>query len=132
MDPSSPRGGLFASLRGLLASAIGLLQTRLELLATEIEEEKLRLLGLLGYGIVAFLLLGAGIIFLAIFLTVLLWDSNRLLVLGLLTALFLICVGISLALAWRCAHAKTRLFSSSLAELAQDRAALSGREVGGP
>lgn len=126
-DPS-PQHGLFASLRGLLDTGLGLLQTRLELLATELEEEKLRFLGLLGYGAAAFLLLGAGIIFLAIFLTVLFWDSNRLLVLGGFTAAFLICGAIALAMAWRCAHAKTRLFSTSLAELAQDRGALAGQE----
>lgn len=132
MTTSSPRGGLFASLRGLFGTAIRLLQTRLELLGTEIEEEKLRLLGLLGFGAAAFLLLGAGIVFLAIFLTVLLWDSNRLLVLGGLSALFLICGLIALVMARRCAQTRTRLFSASLAELAQDLAALSGREVDGP
>lgn len=129
MAVSSPHSGLFASLRGLFSTGLGLVQTRLELLATELEEEKLRLLGLLGYGAAAFLLLGAGIVFLAIFLTVLFWDSNRLLVLGGFTAAFLICGGISLFMAWQCAHAKTRLFSSSLAELAEDRAALASQEA---
>ena len=124
--------GLFASLSGLLGTAVGLVQTRLELLATEIEEEKFRLIGLLGYGAAAFLLLGAGIVFLAIFLTVLWWDSNRLLVLGIFSALFLLLGGIALTLAWGCAHARARLFFASLAELTQDRAALSGREAGGP
>jgi uncharacterized membrane protein YqjE len=85
---------------------------------------------MLGYGAAALLLLGAGVVFLAIFLTVLLWESNRLLVLGGFTAAFLICGGIALLMAWRFAHAKTRLFSSSLAELAEDRAALEGRQGG--
>lgn len=122
--------GLFASLRRLLNTALGLLETRLELFATEFEEEKLRLLGLLGYGAVALWLLGTGIVFLALFLTVLFWESNRLLVLGSFTALFLVCGGIALFMAWRCAHTPTRLFSSSLAELAEDRAALAGRDDG--
>ena len=122
--------GLFASLRGLLGTALGMLQTRLELLVTEFEEEKLRLLGLLGFGAAALLLLGTGIVFLALFLTVLFWDSNRLLVLGCFTALFLVCGGIALFMAWRCANAPSRLFSASLAELAEDCAALSGLENG--
>ena len=130
MGVSSRDSGLFASLRGLFSTGLGLLQTRLELIATELEEEKLRFLGLLGYGAAAFLLLGAGIIFLAIFLTVLFWDTNRLLVLGGCTAAFLICGGIALLMAWRCAHAKTRLFATSLAELAEDRATLAGQETG--
>ncbi len=123
-------GGLFASLRGLLNTALGLLENRLELLATELEEEKLRLLGLIGYGALALLLLGTGIVFLALFLTVLFWESHRLLVLGCFTALFLVCGGMALSMVWRCARARTRLFSSSLAELAEDRAALGRREEG--
>ena len=107
-------------------TAIGLLATRLELLATEFEEEKLRLLGLVGYGAAAMLLLGTGMVFLALFLTVLFWESNRLLVLGIFTAVFLVSGGIALFMAWRCAQAQERLFSSSLAELAEDRAALAG------
>ncbi|MDE2442329.1 MAG: phage holin family protein, partial [Betaproteobacteria bacterium] len=74
------RTGLFASLKGLLGTSLTLLQTRLQLLATELEEERQRLLALLLWGAVAVLALGAGAIFLAIFLTVLLWDSQRLLV----------------------------------------------------
>ena len=130
MAAPSPHSGLFASLRGLCSTGLGLLQNRLELLVTELEEEKLRILGLLGYGAAAFLLLGAGIMFLAIFLTVLLWESHRLLVLGLFTMGFLGSGGIALFMAWRCAHAKSRLFSSSLAELAEDRIALADLDAG--
>lgn len=125
-----PRSGLFASLRGLFATGLALLQTRLELLATELEEEKLRLLSLLGYGAAAFFLLGVGMVFLAVFLTVLLWDSNRLLALGGFTAVFLIGGVIALFLARQQAHARSRLLAASLAELAQDRAALQGHDPG--
>jgi len=130
MAASAPAGGLSASLRGLLVSGIGLLANRLELFGTELEEEKLRLLGLLAYGAAAFFLLGAGVVFLGIFLTVLFWDSNRLLVLAIFTAIFLIGGGLALYKARSHAHAETRLFSASLAELVRDRAAL-GAEEGG-
>ena len=131
MAAPAQAGGLFASLRGLLASGIGLLHNRLELLGTELEEEKLRLLGLLAYGAAAALRLWTGAAFLAIFLTVLFWDSNRLLVLALFTAAFLIGGGFALYKARAHAHAQTRLFSASLAELARDRAALTAEERGG-
>ena len=125
----SPRArGLFSSLRGLLANSVALLQTRLELLSTELQEEKARVLGLLAYGAVALILLAAGTVFLAVFLTVLLWDSHRLLALGVATALFLGVGALSLAAAVRLARTKSRLFAASLAELAQDRAALEPRE----
>ncbi|HUY03056.1 MAG TPA: phage holin family protein [Rhodocyclaceae bacterium] len=131
MAAPAQAGGLFASLRGLLASGIELLHNRLELFGTELEEEKLRLLGLLAYGAAAFFLFGAGVVFLGIFLTVLFWDSNRLLVLAFFTAAFLIGGGFALYKARAHAHAETRLFAASLAELARDRAALTAEERGG-
>lgn len=127
VDPVGSGSGLFASLRVLLATSIELLRTRGELLATELEEEKLRLLSLLAYGFAAFFLLGFGLVFLAIFLIVLLWDTSRLLVIGGFTGLFL-CGGIvAVLLAMRQIRSGSRLFAASLAELAQDRAALQGQ-----
>ncbi|MRR52377.1 MAG: hypothetical protein EG825_15970, partial [Rhodocyclaceae bacterium] len=76
------------------------------------------------YGAAAFVLLAAGLIFLAIFFTVLLWDSNRLLVLGVITALFLGGGGVALTVCFSLARSKSRLFAASLAELERDRAAL--------
>ena len=70
-------------------TALALARVRLELLATEVQEEKARLLGLLVFGGAAILLLVAGIVFLAAFLTVLLWESHRLVVLGFFAATFL-------------------------------------------
>lgn len=119
--------GLYSSLRGLVAGGVALLQTRLELLSTEFQEEKARLLGLLAYGAVALILLAAGAVFLAVFLTVVLWDSHRLLVLGVFAALFLAGGALAAVVALRLARAESQLFSASLAELAQDRAELDRR-----
>ena len=114
-------GSLGSRLRSSIAGALGILQTRLELLATEFQEEKLRLGGLLGYAAAAFFFLGFGAVMLALFLTVLLWDSHRLLALGIFTALFL-AIGILAALAAaRIGRQGSRLFAASIAELAQDR-----------
>ena len=114
-------GSLGSRLRSSIAGALGLLQTRLELLATEFQEEKLRLGSLLGYAAAAFVFLGFGAVMLALFLTVLLWDSRRLLALGIFTALFL-AIGILAALAAaRIGRQGSRLFAASIAELAQDR-----------
>ena len=127
MKASPPNGGLFSSLRGLSATAIALLRNRVELLAAELEEEKLRLLGILMYGAAAFFLLGAGVVLLAIFLTILFWDSHRLLVMGGLTAVFLLCGLGAVLLVLRQARGGSKLFSASLAELAQDQQALQGK-----
>jgi uncharacterized membrane protein YqjE len=125
---SDPRRSLLDSTRTLLDTALGLLQTRIELLATEIEEEKARLLSMAAFGAAAFVLLNLGLVFLAITVTVLLWDNNRLLVLGLLSTAFLSGGGIALFLAIRGGRPRERLFSASVAELKKDRAALRGEE----
>ena len=121
MATPPPRSGLLASLRRLLASALKLAETRLELLVTELEEERLHLLVLVAYGVAAFFLLGIGTLFLVIFITVALWDSNRLLALGGFTALFLAAGAVTVYLAVRHAHTRKRFFASSLAELGRDR-----------
>ena len=123
MTESSSRSGLFASLRGLAATGLALLQTRLELLAVELQEEKLRLANVAVFGTAAVIFLAAGIVFLAVFLTVLFWDGNRLLALGVFSALFLGGGFACLLVARRHAQLPSGLFAASLAELAKDRAA---------
>jgi uncharacterized membrane protein YqjE len=123
MVEEPPREGLFASLRGLIATGVEILHTRLELLAVELQEEKTRLLGLLAFGAAALILLAAGLVFFAVFLTVLLWDNNRLLALAVFSALFLGGGFVSLLVAIRHARASSPLFAASLGELAKDRAA---------
>lgn len=114
-------GSLGSRLRGSVAGALGILQTRLELLATEFQEEKLRLGLLLGYAAAAFFFLGFGAVLLALFLTVLLWDSHRLLALGIFTALFLAIGLFAMLSAARIGRQGSRLFAASIAELKQDR-----------
>jgi len=121
-------GGLSDSLRRLTGTGVALVQTRLELLAAELEEEKLRLGNLLVFAAAAILLLDLGIVLLAVFLTVAFWDTDRLLVLGILTTAFLVAGAIAAAAAVRLARTRSRLFAASLAELAEDREALRGRE----
>jgi uncharacterized membrane protein YqjE len=122
MSETAPRGGLASSLRSLVSNGLGLLQTRLELLVIEAQEERVRLLSLLTYGALAFVLLSFGLMFLALLLTVLLWDSHRLLALGVFTAIFLTGGFIALIAMLRQARTPSRLFAASIAELAQDRA----------
>jgi uncharacterized membrane protein YqjE len=116
--------GLASSLRRLAGTVVAILQTRLELLSTEVEEEKVRLAGMLGYALAAFFFLGFGVILLALFLTVLLWDTRRLLALGISTGVFLVCGLVAAVAAMRRARAGSTMFAASLAELARDREAL--------
>ena len=126
------RRGLFASTRNLLATGVTLLHNRIELLGVELAEERVRLVSLLAYGGAAFLCIAAGLIFLAIFLTVLLWESNRLLALGVFSALFLGAGITSLTLAMSLARSGSKLFSASLAELRKDNEALAPSDTTRP
>jgi uncharacterized membrane protein YqjE len=116
--------GLFASTKGLLGTGVTLLYNRLQLLGVELAEERVRLVSMLAYGGAAFLCIAAGLIFLAIFFTVLLWDSNRLLALGVFSALFLGAGMASLMLAMSLSRSGSKLFSASLAELRKDSEAM--------
>ena len=126
------RRGLFASAKGLLGTSVTLLHNRLELLGVELAEERVRLFSLLAYGGAAFLCLAAGLIFLAVFLTVVMWDSNRLLALGVFSALFLGAGIASLMLTMSLARSGSKLFSASLAELRRDNQALTSGDAPRP
>lgn len=125
------RAGLFASLKGLFGTSLALAQNRLQLLGVELAEERLRLLSLLTYGAIALICLSAGLVFLAVFLTVLLWDSHRLLALGVFSAIFLGAGIATLLMAMNFARAGSTLFKASLAELARDREALAQGDAPG-
>jgi len=123
-EPSPPRPRLSESLHGIVDAGLQTVQTRLELLAVERQGEKLRLTELALNTVLAGLLLGFGLVFLMVFLTVLFWEEHRLLALGISTA---VCLGGGLLAASNAARAfrsGTKLFSASLAEFARDRAAL--------
>jgi uncharacterized membrane protein YqjE len=112
---------LSSSLKGLAATVLELLQLRLELLSVEAQEEVLRVGALLVYGAVAVAFLSLGVVFLALLITVALWDSHRLLALAVFTALFLLMGGVAAWLARERVRSGTRLFSASAEELRQDR-----------
>ncbi|WP_439517710.1 phage holin family protein [Hydrogenophaga sp.] len=112
---------LSSSLRGLASTVLELLQVRLELFSVEAQEEVLRVGALMVYGAIAVTFLSLGLTFLALFITVALWDSHRLLALGIFSALFLLAGGVAAWLARERVRSGTRLFSASLEELRQDR-----------
>lgn len=130
-----PRGGapasLSASARRLGASFLALGRIRLELLAIEVQEEKERAVAILFWAVLSALVGGFGLVFGALLLTVALWDSHRLLALGLSSGLFIALAAFGL---WRIRHLSSggaTLFSASLAELAADERVLRGAGAAG-
>ena len=127
-DPGSGRsGGLFNSLRVLAATLLAIAYTRLELLSTELEEQWEWLTSILVWALVALFCAGIGVALATLFVVVALWDSHRLLALGVLAILFLIGAAISWLVVRRKARAKPRLFAASLAELSKDHKELTPR-----
>jgi len=113
--------GLISSVKNITSTFVAIARTRLELLSIDIEEGWLRLISLLATAFVALFCLCFGVVLLAIFIIVLLWDTHRLLILGSLTGLFII-MGVLLYLkAARAFKSLPRLFESSIAELSKDQ-----------
>jgi uncharacterized membrane protein YqjE len=120
MSAPSADASTAARLRALLADVIELVQVRLELLTVEARQELARRTWMAMLTLLAVVFAGFGLIFLALFLTVLLWDSQRLLALGIFTAIFL---GGSLVLAlaaWLRARQGAQMFAATREELRRD------------
>lgn len=110
-----------ARVRGLFADIIELVQVRFELFTVEAREEIARLARMAVMGALAVVFVSFGLIFLAIFLTVLLWDSQRLLALGIFTTLFLGGGAVLAIVAWQQAKKGLRMFSATRDELRRDQ-----------
>jgi uncharacterized membrane protein YqjE len=108
-----------AALKNIAATLLAMVQTRLALLANEIQTQKHHALQQLGFGLALLFCLGLGVL-LAVALAVLLWWEQRILVLGLFTALFLGLAGYFYAALRRSSAASVPLFTVSLAELQED------------
>ena len=125
--PGDAGSGILHSLRNLAATLVALLQNRLELLVTEIEEERVRLLQLLLWAAGALLFLAIGALLLILLLVVLFWDTHRIAAIAVLAGAFL-ALGVGMAISVRNQmHARSRLFSTSLDELAKDKDQLTPR-----
>ena len=112
---------MFALLRSSVAALIDIGATRLELAATEYEEERLRLLRLLISTITTLLLLSMAVLLATTFVIVLMWDSHRLLAIGILTVGFALAALVS-ALGWRRRLSQKPAFmAATVAELQRSR-----------
>ena len=103
--------------RTLLSFAL----TRTRLAATELEEQALRLIEILIWLAAAAFFLGIAVLFAAILVVLVFWDSNRLLAAGLLAALFVIAGTGAALFARQLLRERPKLLAATLAELERDR-----------
>lgn len=124
--PPPDPGPTETRVRSWMANLLELLEVRAELLSIEARMEMQRVLLMAVFGVLGALCLAFGIMFLAVFVTVALWDTHALLVLGLLTAAF---AGGGLALlllARGKLQAMAGMFGGSREELRRDQQRLRG------
>jgi uncharacterized membrane protein YqjE len=122
----SEASGLFGSLRRLLATLLGIVSTRIELLANEWEEERLRLVRMILFALLAVFCFCMGMVLLTILIVVLFWRDNALLAAALLGGVYFAAAALFGWLLLRLLRQRTTLFSASLAELHKDRHQLGG------
>ena len=114
-------------LRRLGTSLLTLGRIRLELLAIEAQEEKERIAGLALWAVLAALLAGFGLLMLLVLVTVVLWDSHRLLALGGGSVVLIGAAVFAVLKVKGLVEQPSTLFQSSIAELRQDADALRHR-----
>ncbi|MEO8330885.1 MAG: phage holin family protein [Gallionella sp.] len=113
--------GLMESLKRMAGTLLAIIQTRLELLSSEMEEERLRVGQMMLYASVTLFFFGLATILLTAFVVVVFWDSYRLPVLAVFAIIYFAAGLLALNASRRLASEKSKLFSASLAEIAEDR-----------
>ena len=121
------RGGLFDSVKVLAGTLIAIAHTRLELFSTEIEEQRAWLGSMLVWTVVALFCAGVGVVLATLFVVIALWDTHRLLALGIPAILFLLGAVVAWLIVLGKARARPCLFAASLAELSKDHKELTSR-----
>jgi uncharacterized membrane protein YqjE len=116
----SRRGGLFDSVKVLAATLLAIAHTRLALFSTEIEEQLVWVSSMLVWTLVALFCAGVGVVLATLFVVIALWDTHRLLALGIPAILFLLGAALACLIVLGKAKATPRLFAASLAELSKD------------
>jgi uncharacterized membrane protein YqjE len=119
--PSEPQDSTAARLRLLLTDVVDLAAVRLDLLVVEARLETRRVAWMLALGVCGVVLLAFGVVFGAIWLTVLLWDTHRIAALTAFTVLFLAGGAVLLGLAWARMKQGARMFAATRAELQADK-----------
>lgn len=127
MTSPPPAASVSGAARRLSASVLALGRIRLELLAIEVQEEKERATALLFWSVLGALMVGFGLVFIALVATVVFWETHRVVALAIGAVVFVTLAVVSLRRVAQLAGEGTTLFQASLGELRADEAALRSR-----
>jgi len=111
---------MLGSVRELARTLLSFAETRARIAATELEEQVARLAEILVWAAAALFFGGVALVFVAILIVLLFWDSSRLLATGLLALLFLGIAATSGFIVRARLRERPKFLSATLAELKQD------------
>lgn len=111
---------MLGSARELARTLLSFAETRARIAATELEEQVARLAEILVWAAAALFFSGVALVFVAILIVLLFWDSSRVLATGLLAALFFGVAGVSALVARARLRERPKFLAATLAELKQD------------
>jgi uncharacterized membrane protein YqjE len=112
---------MLGRVRELARTALSIAETRAQLAAAELEEQALRWTEIALWAAFAAFFLGAALVFAAILVILVFWDSNRLAAAAIVAVLFVGAGGAAALLARARLRERPRLFGATLAELRKDR-----------
>jgi uncharacterized membrane protein YqjE len=119
-----PISGFLESVGQLLITAVEMVHTRLELVFTELQEGLEGLVGQVLWLLTAVIAGGLGLLFGGLALIFVFWDSHRVLVAVLVMCAFLLLAAVASRVVLAKLRVQRTMFSTTLIELAKDRAIL--------
>ena len=119
--PSASEPESATSLRAGLRALLNYAQTRAALAANELEEQVLRLLEVALWAAAALLLFSIALVFVALFVVLMFWDTNRLLAAGLVAAAFIVGGALSVLMVRAGLAARPKFLAATIAEFQKDR-----------
>ncbi len=123
---------MLGPVRELARTLLSFVLTRSRLAATELEEQAFRLIEIVVWLAAALFFAGLALVFAAVLVVLLFWDSNRLLAAGLLAALFVGAGTLAALVARARLRERPKFLAATLAELEKDRATLEARDRESP
>ena len=119
---------LLKSLKGLGLTFVEILLTRMEILSLDVKEARIRFFSILMLWAFTFFFLAFGVILGVFMLLITFWQSDRILVMGILVASLIGCGLILLMILIRRIRTGPLLFQGTIAELDKDRETLEESE----
>ena len=119
MTKPGARAGLLSALKNIPVTLLAIGQTRLELLANEVEAQKLSVLRILLLAQAMLFCAAVGIVLVVALTTLLMWDQ-RIVVVAVFTALFLLAAALFYRALMRVVNTPEPAFAATLAELRED------------